>query len=258
MGVIPPIDITAEQYKTILTLLRQYLPKTTAWVYGSRAKWTSKPNSDLDLVIFAEPEQRHQVGELREAFEESNLPFKVDLFVWDDVPDSFRKNIRDQHVELVSGCGETLDSITHDWPLVSVEAFSKKVAMGPFGSSIKVETFVPDGIPVISGQHLHGSRIDDTSGYNFITEKHAQRLANANVQRGDIFLHMLGISGRPRTYQRILNTNATLFLNGSSIYAATSEKQSRSLLHIISDHLSVSISCSLMLPKWVFHQSPSQ
>ena len=94
MGVDAAIDITTEERQTVLALLQQHLAGTAAWVYGSRVKWTSRPQSDLDLVVFATPEQRPQVGDLREAFEESNLPFRVDLFVWDDVPDSFRKRIR--------------------------------------------------------------------------------------------------------------------------------------------------------------------
>ena len=62
--------------------------------------------------------------------------------------------------------------------------------MGPFGSSIKVATFVPEGIPIISGKHLHGFRVDDEPNFNFITPQHAERLANANVRRGDIvFTH---------------------------------------------------------------------
>ena len=71
-----------------------------------------------------------------------------------------------------------------------IEEIAEKVAMGPFGSSIKVETFVTDGVPVVSGQHLHGFRVDDSPGFNFITAEHAERLANANVQRGDVvFTH---------------------------------------------------------------------
>ena len=38
--------------------------------------------------------------ELREAFEENNLPFRVDLFVWDEAPETFRKQIAAQHVLL--------------------------------------------------------------------------------------------------------------------------------------------------------------
>ena len=101
MGVDAAIDITTEERQTVLGLLQRHLPGTAAWVYGSRVKWTSTPKSDLDIVVFATPEQRPQVGDLREAFEESNLPFRVDLFVWDEVPDSFRTRIEAEHVALV-------------------------------------------------------------------------------------------------------------------------------------------------------------
>ena len=57
MGLNQGIDITTDQRKTTLALLRKHLPNTTAWVYGSRAKWTSRPQSDLDMVVFASSEQ---------------------------------------------------------------------------------------------------------------------------------------------------------------------------------------------------------
>ena len=108
MGIDQVIDITAAERRIVLDLLDRHLPGTTAWVYGSRVKWTSRPQSDLDLVVFATPEQRRQVGDLREAFEESALPFRIDLFVWHDVPESFRSRIVAEHVALAGGteqCG---------------------------------------------------------------------------------------------------------------------------------------------------------
>ena len=101
MGLDQAIDITTEERKIVLGLIERHLPNTTAWVYGSRAKWTSRPQSDLDLVVFATPEQNGRVSDLREAFEESNLPFRVDLFVRDAVPEQFRKHIKRDHVVLV-------------------------------------------------------------------------------------------------------------------------------------------------------------
>ncbi len=68
--------------------------------------------------------------------------------------------------------------------------------MGPFGSSIKVSTFVPKGVPIISGQHLHGIRVDDSPGFNFITREHAHRLRNANVRRGDVVFTHAGNIGQ--------------------------------------------------------------
>ena len=108
MGIDAAIDITTEDRKTVLALLHRHLPGTAAWVYGSSVKWTSRPQSDLDLVVFATPEQRGQVGDLREGFEESNLPFRVDLFVWDDVPQPFRKQIEAEHTVLVRGRSRVL------------------------------------------------------------------------------------------------------------------------------------------------------
>ena len=136
------IDITAEQRKTVLALLARHLPNTTAWVYASRVKWTARPESDLDLVVFATPEQAGRVSDLREAFEESNLPFRVDLFVWDTVPQQFRKAIEAEHVVLVErrelgrGGGWRVDSVGDFFDLVTGYAF-------------KSSDFSDDGIPVV-------------------------------------------------------------------------------------------------------------
>jgi len=92
------IDLTTEQRSQLITLLRRFLPGVAVWAYGSRVKWTARPNSDLDLVAFATPAQRPQVVELKEALAESNLPFPVDLHVWDDVPERFREIIRKEYV----------------------------------------------------------------------------------------------------------------------------------------------------------------
>ena len=82
-----------------------------------------------------------------------------------------------------------------EWVYVSIQEVSEKVAMGPFGSSIKVETFVPSGIPVISGQHLRGTRLDDLT-YNFVSVEHANKLMNANVAKGDVIFTHAGNIGQ--------------------------------------------------------------
>jgi len=81
------------------------------------------------------------------------------------------------------------------WPYKRVEEIALKVAMGPFGSSIKVETFTDTGIPIISGQHLREAELTD-SEFNFIAEEHADSLKNANVQRGDVIFTHAGNIGQ--------------------------------------------------------------
>lgn len=102
-GNEPSLALTTDERQAVLAILRRHLPNTTAWVYGSRVEGTARPSSDLDLVVFATPDEMRQVGDLRDAFDESNLPFRVDLFVWDAVPRSFRENIRRRHVVLANG-----------------------------------------------------------------------------------------------------------------------------------------------------------
>jgi type I restriction enzyme S subunit len=82
------------------------------------------------------------------------------------------------------------------WKKVKIEEVSEKVGMGPFGSSIKVETFVTTGIPIISGQHLHGSRLNENEGFNFLSLEHAEKLKNANVFKGDIVFTHAGNIGQ--------------------------------------------------------------
>lgn len=70
-----------------------------------------------------------------------------------------------------------------------------KIAMGPFGSNIKVSTFVPKGVPVISGIHLKGFFLTEDS-FNYITEEHAQRLKNSIVYPGDVIFTHAGNVGQ--------------------------------------------------------------
>ncbi|MHB8743713.1 MAG: restriction endonuclease subunit S [Sulfuricaulis sp.] len=88
-----------------------------------------------------------------------------------------------------------LGHIPQGWEVKTIEELAERVAMGPFGSDIKVSTFVPEGIPVVSGQHLRGTLLDD-SDFNFVTENHADRLKRSNVQRGDVIFTHAGSIGQ--------------------------------------------------------------
>ncbi len=95
------LDLTPAQHSLLLKLLQQFLPNVGVWVFGSRVKGSARPSSDLDLVVFAKSSQRSQVFALQEALEESNLPFRVDLLIWNEIPENFKSNIQSQFIELV-------------------------------------------------------------------------------------------------------------------------------------------------------------
>ena len=203
MGLNQAIDITAEQRKIILALLGKYLPNTTAWVYGSRVKWTSRPQSDLDMAVLATPEQTRKVSDLREAFEESNLPFRVDLFVWNDVPEAFKKQIEAEHVVLV----EREDrEVTGEWQETVYGRFSSDfvedcladlcdpvngVQTGPFGSQLHKQDYVSVGTPIITVEHLGDNRILH-QGLPRVSDHDRERLSKYILRDGDIVFSRVG------------------------------------------------------------------
>ncbi|MDR3198519.1 MAG: nucleotidyltransferase domain-containing protein [Planctomycetaceae bacterium] len=94
------LNITEEQRNEIISLLDRYLPDVTAWIFGSRIKHSARQNSDLDLVVFADANDRLKVHALRDAFDESNIPFRIDMHVWNELPDIFKRNIETNYVVL--------------------------------------------------------------------------------------------------------------------------------------------------------------
>ncbi|MBF2755891.1 MAG: restriction endonuclease subunit S [Gammaproteobacteria bacterium AqS3] len=82
------------------------------------------------------------------------------------------------------------------WPQKKVEEIAEKVGMGPFGSSIKVSTFVNEGVPIISSQHLSGVSVDVFKSFNFISEQHAEKLRNSLVFKGDVIFTHAGNIGQ--------------------------------------------------------------
>ena len=97
------IDLPSPHLHLVCDLLQTYLPGIEVWAYGSRVRGNARQYSDLDLVAFTEPEHAHQLALLREAFEESDLPFRVDLFAWHATPSSFHPQIKRNYVVIQSG-----------------------------------------------------------------------------------------------------------------------------------------------------------
>jgi len=85
--------------------------------------------------------------------------------------------------------------VANTWPFVKIAEIAEKVAMGPFGSDIKVDCFVSEGVPVINGAHLHQSRLTEKS-FNYVTEAKADQLRGANAFRGDIVITHRGTLGQ--------------------------------------------------------------
>jgi predicted nucleotidyltransferase len=65
--------------KTIATIFQRYPEAQIVFIFGSRAKGTYKLGSDIDLAIMNEGVNDTLVSKLKSDFEDSSLPYRVDL-----------------------------------------------------------------------------------------------------------------------------------------------------------------------------------
>lgn len=78
---------------------------------------------------------------------------------------------------------------------VKIADLISEIAMGPFGSNIKVECFVDEGIPVLNGSNLNGYALNEDS-FRYVTEEKANSLGRANAHRGDVVITHRGTLGQ--------------------------------------------------------------
>ncbi|HLD17494.1 MAG TPA: nucleotidyltransferase domain-containing protein [Patescibacteria group bacterium] len=98
------IHLTEDQRKVVEEILCRLIPEARVIVFGSRISGRQKPFSDLDLAIdTGKPLSLSSLAELRDAFSESRLPFRVDLVDIATLSDEFRGVILQQFEVLQDG-----------------------------------------------------------------------------------------------------------------------------------------------------------
>ena len=130
------IDLSPHHLETVKRILAEHVPDCEVRAFGSRATWTAWEYSDLDLaVVSPEPLDRRTSANLREAFEESDLPIRVDVVEWATLTDGFRQAIEGDCVVLQEA------ATASDWP----EARLGEVAEIVMGQSPPGDTISRDG-----------------------------------------------------------------------------------------------------------------
>lgn len=93
-----PNSLEAHLLIQVRDVLRKHVSDCDVWVFGSRVSNKAKRFSDLDLAVVSPsvlPLRRLVL--LANAFEESDLPIKVDLVDWHSAGAAFRDRIAERH-----------------------------------------------------------------------------------------------------------------------------------------------------------------
>lgn len=178
-----PIDLRPDHAKIVHEIIARYLPAgVSVRVFGSRAKWTAKPHSDLDLALKGkEPLPRSVLGDLAEAFSESDLPFRVDVVDWHSVTPSFQAVI-------------DRDGLPLPWPLFPLKQFVDSNRSICYGI-VQPGKPVADGVPILRVNNF-GSNGLDTSDVLHIAPDIEAQYARSRLQGGELLITLVGSVGQ--------------------------------------------------------------
>lgn len=96
------IDLENKYLLQLKAILAEHIPSQKIILFGSRANGTAKPYSDIDLAIMDdEPLETLTLAKLRMGFEESDLPYKVDIVEWSELTDAFKAAIQSGQIEVL-------------------------------------------------------------------------------------------------------------------------------------------------------------
>ena len=150
-----PVDIRIDHLEAVQSILRKHLPAgVKVSVFGSRANWTTKDSSDLDLAVQGTAQIDHKtMSRLEIAFEESDLPYTVDVVDLNRIGESFRKIVESQRIPLPMDPDGDKPMPTTDWQEVTLGNF----APFAYGKGLRSDDRVSSGdVPVIGSNGIIG------------------------------------------------------------------------------------------------------
>lgn len=80
-------------------IFKEYCPDANVFAYGSRINGRAHDGSDLDLTIKNFPPEKY-LFELKEIISESDIPFLVDINIYDNLPQSFKDEIEKNNIRV--------------------------------------------------------------------------------------------------------------------------------------------------------------
>lgn len=79
MSDLSRTGLSARSIAAIRAIFARFPEIESAVLYGSRAKGTHKPGSDLDITLFGDRLSEHILLRVAGAFDDSSLPYTADL-----------------------------------------------------------------------------------------------------------------------------------------------------------------------------------
>ena len=186
------LDLPFRYRRELEALLREHVPDTEVWAYGSRVTGESHPASDLDLVLRGPSLERlgHGFSDFLEALEESNIPILVQAHDWARLPESFHREIERDYVVVQN---RNKPTTAGHWAEITLGDVCTKIGSGATPRGGK-EVYLADGpYALIRSQNVYNAGFA-RDGLAFISDEQAEALQNAEVFSNDVLLNITGDS----------------------------------------------------------------
>lgn len=186
------IDVSPFQMETVTGILRKHVPDCEVRAFGSRATWTAKDYSDLDLAVVGKEKLSSKIlFALKEDFQESNLPFRVDVLDWNSISKEFRKVIEKNYevVQKIKGNKQTqISGIPEGWGIGKIGDLVNVRS----GYAIKSSDFCDSGVGVIKIKNIDAGRVDLLDTDKVVSNFFETLSDEYKVSHGDILIAMTG------------------------------------------------------------------
>lgn len=87
-----PHGLSAAILECIISVFQRHPEIEQVKLYGSRAKGTYHERSDIDLVVYGPAINRHLLASLLMEFDESNIPYHIDLQHYEQIKNTALKD----------------------------------------------------------------------------------------------------------------------------------------------------------------------
>ena len=226
--MIDRLSLLTRYRRMVEAILSEHVPEAEVWAYGSRIQGRSHDGSDLDLVIRS-PSLEHLGAELLdliEAFQESNIPFLVQIHDWAMLPKSFHREIERGYVVVQKGASEVSKDLRGQWRQVQfAQLLSEPVRNGVY----KRKEFHGRGVKVVNmGELFANPRLRDVEMRRIVMSESEQH--RFGVQAGDLlFARRSLVAEGAGKCSVVLDTNELTVFESSIIRARPDPTKSNHL-----------------------------
>ncbi len=185
-------DVTPTEFIIIKDILKKYLTKDCkAYVFGSRAKSSSLHGSDLDLALECKEKiDFKKLSKIKIDFEDSRLPYMVDVIDLQATKEYFKNMIEKEMIEFPLGKLERV-------PELRFKEFSGEWEEKKLGD---IATFFSGGTPTSTNRTYYSGtisfigsgNINDNQVNQYITEEALNNSSAKLINKGDILYALYG------------------------------------------------------------------